>query len=138
MRWDAADTKRQTRKADVAFWLHLLAAPLVVRPIFALLEVSEGKTTTTQAAAVIVLYAAIAIVSLAVDRRALMVSALIYVLYAFMALFQQFGVIGLSFALTALVIGSALLLLSAFWHSSRRALLKAAPIWLQRKLPAVQ
>jgi hypothetical protein len=138
MTWDAADTKRLTRKADVAFWLHLLAAPLVVRPMFALLEVSEGKASITQAAAVIVLYAVIALVSLAVDRRALMVSALIYVLYAFIALFQQFGVIGLSFALTALVIGSALLLLSAFWHSTRVALLKTVPVWLRRKLPAVQ
>ena len=26
MRWDATDTLRQTRRSDVAFWLHLLAA----------------------------------------------------------------------------------------------------------------
>ena len=136
MRWDASDPKRQTRKADVAFWLHLLAAPLVVRPIFEFLGISEGQASVTEAVAVFVLYAAIAAVSLAVDRRALMVSALLYVLYAFSSLLQQFGVISLSFAFTALVIGSALLLLSAFWHSTRSHLLRALPASLKSRLPA--
>ena len=34
-------------------------------------------------------------------------------------LFRQFGAVELNVALTALVIGSALLLLSAFWHQAR-------------------
>lgn len=138
MRWDGADPKRQTRKADVAFWLHLLAAPLIVHPMFQLLGVFGGEASIMQAVAVIVLYAAIGLVSLAVDRRALMVSALLYVLYAFSTLLQQFGVVSLSFAITALVIGSALLLLSAFWHSSRVRLLHLLPLWLRGKLPSVQ
>jgi hypothetical protein len=138
MRWDAADPGRRTRKADVAFWLHLLAAPLVVRPMFEVLGVFDGEANVMQGVAVIVLYAAIGLVSLAVDRRALMVSALLYVLYAFSALLQKFGVVSLSFAITALVIGSALLLLSAFWHASRLLLLQVLPPWLRRKLPSLQ
>ena len=35
-------------------------------------------------------------------------------------LFKQFGAVELNIALTALVIGSALLLLSAYWHQARR------------------
>ena len=136
MRWDAADPKRQTRKSDVAFWLHLVAAPLVVRPIFEFLGVSEGNASMTEAVAVFALYAVIAVVSVAVDRRALMVSALLYVLYAFSSILQQFGVVSLSFAFTALVIGSALLLLSAFWHSTRSQVLRLFPAWLQQRLPA--
>ena len=60
------------------------------------------------------------ITALAIDRRALLVSALAYVLYALSELFKQFGAVELNVALTALVIGSALLLLSAFWHQARR------------------
>jgi hypothetical protein len=127
MRWDAADPERQTRASDVAFWLHLLAAPLVVHPIFSMLELLAGDTSLLQALVVVVLYVMIALVSLSVDRRALMVSALAYVLYAFGELLEQFGVVNLGFAVTALVIGSALLLLSAFWHTSRAALLRHFP-----------
>ena len=47
------------------------------------------------------------------DRRALLVSSLAYVLFALYALFKQAGAVELSAAFTALVIGSALLLLSA-------------------------
>jgi hypothetical protein len=138
MRWDAADTLRQTRKSDIAFWLHLLAAPLLVHPAFAALHVFGGHTNLLQAFAVVVLYVIIALVSLAIDRRALMVSALIYVLYAFSSLLEQYGVISLGFAITALIIGSALLLLSAFWHPCRTFVLGFFPPSIQKRLPSLR
>jgi hypothetical protein len=60
------------------------------------------------------------------------------VLYALNSLFQTYGAVELSVALTALVIGSALLLLSAFWHSARRAVVRPLPAGLQSKLPVVE
>ena len=33
MRWDLQDPERITRRSDVAFWLHLAAAPLIARII---------------------------------------------------------------------------------------------------------
>ncbi len=135
MIWDAADTRRLTRRADVAFWLHLLAAPLLVHPVFSVLHVSSGDIRLAQAAAVIALYVLIALVSLAIDRRALMVSALAYVLYTFSALLKQHGAVSLGFALTALAIGIALLLLSAFWHRSRAQVLRRLPRALASRLP---
>ena len=33
MRWDLSDRDRATGRSDVAFWLHLLAAPLLVHPV---------------------------------------------------------------------------------------------------------
>lgn len=134
MYWDTQDTARLTRKSDVAFWLHLLAAPLLVHPVFAGLGVFEGQLNLWQAAVVIGLYLAIGFVSLCIDRRALMVSALVYVIYAFSTLLEQYGVVSLSFAITALVIGSALLLLSAFWHASRIQVLRRIPHTVQRWL----
>ena len=70
---------------------------------------------------VVGLYILFGLTALAVDRRALLVSALAYVLYALTELFKQFGAVELNVALTALIIGSALLLLSAFWHQARAA-----------------
>jgi hypothetical protein len=137
MRWDAADVNRQTRKSDVAFWLHLLAAPLIVHPVFSVLGILNGDNSWYQAFVVIVLYIIIAVVSLAIDRRALMVSALAYVLFTFSSLLKDFGGVGLGFAMTALVVGAALLLLSAFWHPSRKFVLKKLPAPMQKNLPSV-
>ena len=137
LRWDASDAKRETRRSDVAFWLHLLAAPLLVHPVFTAVGMFSGSVGTAQTLAVVALYGVIAVVSLAIDRRALMVSALGYVLYAFSALLQQAGVVSLGFALTALVIGSALLVLSAFWHASRALVVGRLPAALRVRLAAV-
>ncbi len=135
MRWDASDRRRETRRSDVAFWLHLLAAPLIVHPVFSLLGLTTGEASVGGAVVVILLYVALAVVALAIDRRALLVSALAYVLWAINALFQQSGAVELSVALTALVIGSALLLLSAFWTNARRVVVGPLPDGLQAKLP---
>lgn len=138
MRWDTADTLRQTRKSDVAFWLHLLAAPLLVHPVFTALGIFSGKNAILPITIVIVLYLFIALVSLLIDRRALMVSSLIYVLYAFSTLLEKFGVINLGFAITALFIGSALLMLSAFWHLTRTQVLRFFPATVTSKLPPLR
>ena len=120
MRWDMSDRERKTRRADVAFWLHLAAAPMIAHPIFNMLGVFDGAVQPGIAAIVLLLYVGFAIVALAVDRRALLVSSLAYVLYAMYALLQTAGAVELGAALTALVIGSALLTLSAFWQPMRR------------------
>jgi hypothetical protein len=135
MWWDSSDPRRETRRSDVAFWLHLLAAPLIVHPIFSLLGLSEGSASTLDGIAVILLYVVLGLVALAIDRRALLVSALAYVLYALNSLFETYGVVELNIALTALIIGSALLLLSAFWTSARRAVVQPLPDALRLKLP---
>lgn len=137
MRWDSSDPARVTRRADVAFWLHLLAAPMIVHPIFTLLGLNDGTATIGEGLVVIALYVALGITALAIDRRALLVSALAYVLYALSELFKQVGAVELNIALTALVIGSALLLLSAFWHQARSMVVRKLPEALQAKLPLV-
>jgi hypothetical protein len=135
LRWDASDIRRETRRSDIAFWLHLLAAPLLVQPVFHAIGIFSSKGSLTQGLLAAALYAALALISLAVDRRALMVSALGYVLYVFTDLLHETGFVSLSFALTALVIGSALLLLSAFWQKSRAAALDWLPFSLKPFLP---
>lgn len=137
MRWDFTDRERITRRSDVAFWLHLLAAPMIAHPVFAVFGVTQGNNLGIGAAlGVVGVYVAFGLVALTVDRRALLVSALAYVLFALSFLFEEFGAVELGFALTALVIGSALLSLSAFWQPIRRSVVTALPAAWQEKLPA--
>ena len=138
MRWDSSDITRQTRRSDVAFWLHLIAAPLLVHPIFSALNVFDGELGLWQAGVVTVLYIVIAIISITIDRRAMMVSALIYVLYAFNSVLEQYGIVSLGFAFTAFGIGTGLLLLSAFWQGCRKILIPLLPVKIISKLPALQ
>ncbi|WP_427968863.1 hypothetical protein [Altererythrobacter sp.] len=136
MRWDISDLGRQTRRSDVAFWLHLLAAPMIAHPLFHWLGVTGGENIGMGAAVgVLVVYVALGLVALAIDRRALLVSALAYVLAALTFLFDRFGAVELNVALTALVIGSALLTLSAFWTPIRRMVVHTLPDDLQGRLP---
>lgn len=137
MRWDLSDRERTTRRADVAFWLHLAAAPMIAHPAFQMLGVFGSEIGTGKAVAVLVLYLLFAAVALAVDRRALLVSSLIYVLYAMTSLIQTTGAVEVSWAVTALVIGSALLSLSAFWQPIRHLLVSRLGS-LGTRLPPVQ
>ena len=91
--------------------------------------------TVVEGLVVVALYIVLGITALAIDRRALLVSALAYVLFALQALFSKFGAVELNVALTALVIGSSLLLLSAFWHQARAMVVRPLPDALRSKLP---
>jgi hypothetical protein len=108
---------------------------MIVHPVFTLLGLNSGHVGLGGGLTAVLLYVVLGITALAVDRRALLVSALAYVLFALNELFRQFGAVELNVALTALVIGSALLMLSAFWHQARTAVVKPLPESLRDKLP---
>lgn len=137
MVWDAKDPKRVSGRSDVAFWLHLTAAPLIVHPIFSNLGIFEGNQTPLDLGIVLMLYLVLTVISLVIDRRAFMVSSLIYVLAALTQLLDTYGLAGDSFAYVGVVIGLSLLLLSGFWHRARRVLVQALPDGWQRRLPEV-
>lgn len=135
LRWDSQDRERKTRQSDVAFWLHLLAAPLLVHPIFVTIADSDFDVSISQALVTLVLYLVLSALSLILDRRALMVSALSYVVYVFGALLTSFGVVNLGAAIIGVVIGFGLLLLSVFWHPLRTQLMRITPIQLEQLVP---
>ena len=127
MYWDASDRKRITYRSDVAFWLHLLSAPLIIHPVFLSLGILDGSESLGSIVIVIVLYSLMSFISVVIDRRAFMVSSLVYVLYAFSSLLKVYGVVGYSFAATGVFIGIALLLMSVFWHKIRSRLVTFLP-----------
>jgi len=136
MYWDSSDTTRTTHKSDVAFWLHLLSAPLIIHPTFMSLGILDGGGSISAMLIIILLYAVMTTISIAIDRRAFMVSSLVYVIYAVSSLIENYGGVGQSFALTGVVMGASLLLLSIYWHKVRVMIVNRLPDKLQGYLPA--
>ncbi len=135
MMFDSRDRARVTRWTDVAFWLHLLAAAAIIHPVFAMTGLLKSTPAPGAALFVIIVYMLLTIVALAIDRRALLVSALGYVIYAIQALVRTGDNVSLSFALTALVIGGFLVLLSAAWRPIRARVLALLPANVTNRLP---
>jgi hypothetical protein len=128
IRFDASDPARQTRRADIAFWLHLLAAPMIVHAVIPLVTGRVGDMGTPQAVGILVLFAVLGLVAIVIDRRALLVSGLTYAGIAIGYLLSQGIEEGLGLSLTLLVLAALVLGLSAGWKSLRRALLPLLPL----------
>jgi len=134
MRFDLSDPARLTRRTDIAFWLHLLAAPLIVHPFVSRLVINAGSQIGTSAAVlgIFILLGAIAIV---VDRRAILVSGLGYAGIAVTQVIQRAAITDQVVPATALTLGAFVLVLSAGWRPTRKFILGALPEVLARKLP---
>ncbi len=135
MWWDPGDRLRLTGRSDAAFWLHLMAAPLIVHPIFAGLGLLTDSVPPLDAMIAVGCYLVLADVALTVDRRAILVSSLVYVLWAMQSLLAGIGTLSTAFAISALAIGSCLLLLSAFWQHTRRGVLRWVPRGVRDRVP---
>lgn len=85
MWFDSRDVKRQTRLSDAAFWLHLLAAPLVVHGVMVTLLV-ETQSLPFRELLIILFFSAFFMIALYVDRRAILVSSISYAIYAIVEL----------------------------------------------------
>ena len=133
MRFDLSDPKRLTRRTDIAFWLHMLAAPLIVHPLVSGL-IGDGAMDTASALTILAIFIVLALVALVVDRRAILVSGLSYAGFAFGSLVMNTGISDGVVPLTMLVLGALVLLLSAGWHALRRAMLPLLPDGLVRGL----
>ncbi|MFO1122253.1 MAG: hypothetical protein U1F47_08040 [Hyphomicrobiales bacterium] len=134
MWFDASDRTRQTRRTDIAFWLHLLAAPIIVHPI--LLAVSaSGDSSTGQSALVVGIFLVLGVVALIVDRRAILVSSLSYLAYAAGTLISASGLASSSYAPSALAVGAVVLLLSAAWRPLRRGFVRVLPPGIRQRVP---
>jgi hypothetical protein len=137
MWWDTKDRQRTTSHSDIAFWLHLLAAPMIVHSVFMILNVFEGKLSLLSIVAILFLYMVLSMISLMIDRRAFMVSSLIYVLYAISSLFSSGSAWGDGLPIGGLLIGGMLLVLTVYWAKARATVLGWAPEWIHAYVPEV-
>jgi hypothetical protein len=135
MWFDTSDLTRQTRRTDIAFWLHLLAAPLIVHPI--LMPMMADDASLASAIQVMIVFLVLAVVALVVDRRAILVSSLAYLAYAAGTLITAVGLHSASFAVSTLAVGAVVLMLSAAWRPLRRIFMGLMPDTIRQRLPAV-
>ncbi|MEP1230183.1 MAG: hypothetical protein ABJG88_05865 [Litorimonas sp.] len=138
--YDTNDQHRTTRFADNAFWLHFLAAPLIIHgmaitgvalktdklfgivPIFSL--------DSFDAIIVLLIISFLTLIGLAINRRALIVSALGYTGFAITSLFMAAGTgVGTSLIFTLIILGGVIVFLGVGWHEARKLMLAILPKW---------
>jgi hypothetical protein len=129
--FDMRDPMRSSRTSDHAFWLHLAAAPQIIFGVRGLI-LGSGFAPAGAADATVMLVVLIAFgaLSLALNRRALIVSGLLTFGGTLWVLVDSFGGGGdvlTNVMLTALLVGGAIVLLGGGWRTARRALLKLIP-----------
>jgi len=136
MRFDMTDPERLTRRTDIAFWLHLLAAPLIVHSLIRELVTGVAKLTPASAAAIMAVFLVLSFVAIVIDRRAILVSGLSDAGVAFWTLIREAGFSDMT-PITLLALGAFVLLLSAGWRPLRAAIGGIMPSVLMRRLPII-
>lgn len=134
--FDARDPERRTRYSDNAFWLHFFAAPLIFSSVLSAVagqnmvvatSISDGAPAATALLSLFVVLA-FAVISLLINRRALLVSGLLTAAIAIAVLIREVGMDGAwTAAVTLLSLGGAMVLLGAGWHVVRRILVAPFP-----------
>ena len=147
MSFDTSDPERTSRRADCGFWLHLIAAPLIVHPLAGPLinhplmpdySASAPVVTGVTIVLVLALVMALSVLALVVDRRALLVAGLGYLGSALGYTISKWsGVSGASAVLpTLMFLGVLIITLGIGWRQIRTALMTALPgIDWKRPLP---
>lgn len=144
---DFHDRERVTIWSDCAFWLHIVSAPLLVHPLFIMAtgqdvafgRIEPGAGATAMLAVLIVVFV---YVSLAIDRRSLLIPTLAYfgtlgIYYLVNSAANSTGIP--PFALILLAVGALILMFGAGWQRIRRLIVGSTlPTWLINKLPTMK
>ena len=144
LRFDAGDRMRVTRRSDVAFWLHLAAAPLLLYSAFAVLFGSDGfwwsdKPSAAEAMAAIGIVTLMVLIGIIIDRRAFVTSGLISLGAALAIITREIGIdISSITAFTFLAVGVIVLLLGSGWQQLRALFVEAMPEAIRSRVPPVQ
>ncbi len=145
MWFDVRDRLRVTRRSDVAFWLHLGAAPTLLNSALALvLWKSEPGSFWLQnldagqavlAVALIILFMTIGIV---IDRRAFVTAGILSLGYAISTLVKGVNLETSNlFAISALAVGIIVLTIGTGWLPIRAKIINALPAAIRNLVPPV-
>jgi hypothetical protein len=160
MRWDLRDRWRITEGSEVALWLHALAAMMLVFPLTSLLGLSQGIGSTGSAVVMILLFLLFALLALVVNRKAILLIALIPLIQAVNSLIRggpsrsasSYDEYGSSYGssansyggpgsemfggtvVTMVIISLIMLLLAIYWSPIRRSVLGILPAGLRHRL----
>jgi hypothetical protein len=135
--YDASDRERITRRSDCAFWLSLIAAPLIVHPI-AYSILYENGASAGASALTFVIFVFFAIVALIIDRRVFLVSSLAYLGGAMIFTLTEIGGAENATWMTLLLLGCAVILLGVAWQKARGFVMRFVPDPVARYVPLVR
>ena len=135
MYWDAKDPDRATRHSDIAFWLHIVSAPLIVHPIFQWVVDDWNSIGSVDVSLVLLAYCALTVVGLLVNRRAVIVGATAYLIAAIAYPLIEFSGPFLGIALALIIIGCVYLVLAVGWTTIRGRLVQPMPGAVLRWIP---
>lgn len=150
LRFDTGDRHRATRRSDVAFWMHLAAAPAILYTIMAQIYLGNKDgwfstdTSVWQAAAIVGAVVLLMLIGIILDRRAFVTSGLISFGYAFKVLLTEGGFAKLAAStdtlvfLTFLAIGIVVLSLGIGWQPIRRVIVGGLPDGLKDLVPPIR
>ena len=146
MRYDISDPHRLTLRSDIAFWLHLAAAPALLHAMLGFIVLSgqgdvwwTGEGGLGQSAAVIFLVALFMTIGLVIDRRAFVTSGLLSLGAAIWTILQKSGASLDTYVFIAFaVVGLTVLVIGIFWQPLRRAAMSLLPVAITARLHAVR
>lgn len=133
--YDMKDPERIRKASDNAFWLHLAAAPQVIIGVSTMVTGSNifagstsGTDNSTQGLTLLALLLTIGIVSLALNRRALIAASLVTFIVTLSFVLSRAGLDASNiFIMVTILIGTGVVLLGAGWKTARRAVLVIFP-----------
>ena len=141
--FDARDPERLTRLSDNGFWLHFFAAPLMFSSVVSAVGGAAGgerfvADDPLPAVAALIVVMVFALISLLINRRALLVSGLLTAAWAIGVLVANTGLdVGWTVGLSLLLLGAFMVLLGGGWKTVRRILVAGFPKtgWIARIVP---
>lgn len=145
--FDLSDPTRQTRRSDIAFWLHLASAPALLYAMMSFIFLREGSSlfsldsvkATESALLVLAVVAVLMTIGLVLDRRAFVTAGLVSLITAVVTILGQseFGGGGVVF-LAMLLVGLMVLSIGIGWPRLRHLVFSRLPQSLRTKLPSLR
>ncbi|NKL62220.1 hypothetical protein [Rhizobium leguminosarum] len=139
--FDLGDRLRQTTRSDIAFWLHLGAAPALLFSVRLLISfdgswLDVAQTVSIKTPIVVISVAVLMLIGLVIDRRAFVTSGLLSLGFAIYGIFRQGSATVDTYIYTTLiVVGAIVLIIGTGWMPLRRIVLRALPAAISQKLP---
>ena len=147
MRYDLSDRFRVTRRSDVAFWLHLAAAPALLYAMLALVFLGDfnngalfnAEKGLPDALIVVAIVAVFMTIGLVIDRRAFVTSGLVSLGLATASLLQKTAAAPETYVFaTLLIVGLVVLTIGVGWPHFRRFAVTPLPLIFKEKLPPLR
>ena len=123
MWFDMRDTARQSHLSDSAFWLHLLASPLIVHGAMVSMLFSDQAWIQAigKEAIIVTFFSAILLLALLLDRRAMLISTQLYMIYALTQLLQgQLSSTQNILIYLLMALGLFVIFFGTYWYKTRR------------------